>query len=108
MVSRQAVRADVIAEYFTKEHNAAALVAVAKELDDRAHSVDSTEIQTLSVDAKSILGVFADFVQAKRAVLMNGRTPEAMGGSSAKAEHEESGAEEALKQDSDPHEAKLL
>jgi hypothetical protein len=118
VVSRQAndalekmfegVRADVIAEHFTKEHNAAALVAVAKELDDRAHSVDSTEIQTLSVDAKSILGVFADFVQAKRAVLMNGRTPEAMGGSSAKAEHEESGAEEALKQDSDPHEAKLL
>jgi hypothetical protein len=30
----ESVRADIIAEHFTKEHNASALVAVAKELDD--------------------------------------------------------------------------
>jgi hypothetical protein len=104
----QSVRADIIAEYFTKEHNAGSLVAVAKELDDRAHSVDATKIQTLSIDAKSVLGVFADFVQANRAVLLNGSTTKTTGGSSAKAEHDESGVEEALRQDSDPNQAKLL
>jgi hypothetical protein len=67
----ESVRADIIAEYFTKEHNAGALVAVAKELDDRAHSVDPAKIQTLSIEAKSVLGVFADFVQVKRTVLLN-------------------------------------
>jgi hypothetical protein len=36
----ESVRADIIAEDFTREHNAGVLVAVAKELDDRAHSVD--------------------------------------------------------------------
>ena len=36
----ESVRADIIAEHFSKEHNATALVAVAKELDNRAHSVD--------------------------------------------------------------------
>ena len=97
----ESVRADIIAEYFTKEHNAGTLVAVAKELDDRAHSVDATNIQTLSIDAKSVLGVFADFVQAKRAVLLNG------GVSSGKTEHGDPGADEASRQDSDPNQAKL-
>jgi hypothetical protein len=66
----ESVRADIIAEHFTREHNAGVLVAVAKELDDRAHSVDGAQIQMLSVDAKSVLGVFADFVQANRAALL--------------------------------------
>jgi hypothetical protein len=74
----ESVRADIIAEHFTKEHNAGNLVSVAKELDDRAHSVDATKIQMLSVDAKSVLWVFADFVRAKRAVLLNGGTREKM------------------------------
>jgi hypothetical protein len=86
----ESVRADIIAEHFTKEHNAAVLVAVAKELDNCAHSVDPTKIQTLSVDAKSVLGVFADFVQAKRTALLNGGMLNATGGSSAKATHAES------------------
>jgi hypothetical protein len=78
VVSRQAgealakmfenVRADIIAEHFAKEHNAVTLFPVAKELDDRAHSLDPAKIQTLSVEAKSVLGIFADFVQAKRTV----------------------------------------
>ena len=65
-------RADIIAEHFTKERNASALVPVAKELDDRTHRMDPIEIQTLSPEAKSILGLYADFVQAKRGGLLNG------------------------------------
>ena len=34
------VRADIIAEHFTKEHNASMLFAVARDLEDRAHRVD--------------------------------------------------------------------
>lgn len=65
------VRADIIAEHFTKEHNASMLFAVARDLEDRAHRVDGSQIQTLGTEAKSVLGVFADFVQAKRASLFN-------------------------------------
>ena len=101
----ESVRADIIAEHFTKEHNAGTLVAVAKELDDRAHSIDSTKIQMLSIDAKSVLGVFADFVQANRAVLLNGSILNVTGGSSAQAEHG-SGGEQA--QGLDLSQAKLL
>ncbi|MGB9368667.1 MAG: hypothetical protein WCE79_21910 [Xanthobacteraceae bacterium] len=71
------VRADIIAEHFVKEHNAGALVTVARELDDRAHAINPAKIQSLSLEAKSVLGVFADFVQAKRSVLLNGKLPEA-------------------------------
>jgi hypothetical protein len=44
--------------------------AVAKELDDSAHSVDATKLQTLSIEAKSVLGIFADLVQVKRAAMI--------------------------------------
>jgi hypothetical protein len=71
------VRADIIAEHFVKKYNAGALVTVARELDDRAHAINPAKIQSLSVEAKSVLGVFADFVQAKRSVLLNGKLPEA-------------------------------
>ena len=79
VVSRQArdaldklfknVRSDIIAEYFSRENNASSPFSVAKELDDRAHSTDSAQVQVLSPEAKSVLGVFADFVQIKRNVL---------------------------------------
>ena len=69
------VRADIIAEHFSKEQNASALVSVAKELDDRAFCQDPKNIQTLSTQAKSILGVYADFVQAKRTALLNTDLP---------------------------------
>jgi hypothetical protein len=91
----ESVRADIIAEHFTKEHNAAVLVAVAKELDNCAHSLDPTKIQPLTVDAKSVLGVFADFAQAKRTALVNGDKLRATGRSTAKAMHEESGSDAA-------------
>jgi hypothetical protein len=101
----ESVRADIIAEHFTKEHNAGVLVAVAKELDDRAHSADRTNIQTLSIDAKSVLGVFADFVQANRAALLNGGASATAGG---KSDHEGPDAECAAKEDGSPNQAKLL
>jgi hypothetical protein len=83
------------------------LVAVAKELDDRAHSVDPTQIHMLSTDAKSVLGVFADFVQANRAVLLNTGVLNNTDGSSAEPEHG-SGGEQTVKQDLDPSQVKLL
>ena len=64
------VRADIVAEYFTKEQNASVLVTVAKELDGRAHRIDTTKGPPLSIEAKAVLGVYADFVQARRAVLL--------------------------------------
>jgi hypothetical protein len=79
VVSRQAkdaldklfenVRADIIAEHFIKEHNASTLFAVARESEDRAHRTDAAQIQTFSTEARSVLGVFADFVQVKRTIL---------------------------------------
>ncbi|WP_296742642.1 hypothetical protein [Variovorax sp.] len=61
-----AIRAEIIAEYFVREANAQHLFSVAKELDDAAHA-ESLETTALSLDAKSILGVYADFVGVKRA-----------------------------------------
>jgi hypothetical protein len=63
------VRAEIVAEYFSKEHNAALLFNVAKEFDERAHSPQFSKVTALSIEAKSVLGVFADFLQAKRTVL---------------------------------------
>jgi hypothetical protein len=103
----KSVRADIIAEYFTKEHNSSALFALAKELDDHAHSVDATKIQTLSIEAKSVLGIFADFVQVNRVALLNS-SPETTSAGSPKAQHERSDAEETLKEHTDPNQAKLL
>ena len=63
------IRADIIAEYFSREYNASSLFNVAKELDKRAFSTERGQQQALSTEAKSVLGVFADFVQIKRNVL---------------------------------------
>jgi len=65
------VRAGIIAEFFAKEQNASHLFPVARELEFRAHARSRTEMTALSVEAKSIIGVFADFVGAKRAALMS-------------------------------------
>ena len=62
----QEVRADIIAEFFMREHNAQHLFNVARELEFAAHTCgDPTQFQ-LSLEAKSILGVFADFSGIKR------------------------------------------
>ncbi len=84
----QDLRADIIAEYFTKEHNARVLVDVAKELDACAHHVDPKKIQRLSREAKSVLGVYADFVRANRGALLNGNLSERAGRNLSKRDDE--------------------
>lgn len=68
----RSIRADVIAEFFSREHNAASLFAVARELEERAHSTLGHSGESLSVEARAILGVFADFVGVSRKWLING------------------------------------
>ena len=65
------VRAEIIAEFFAKEQNAAHLFPVARELEGRAHARSREGLIGLSVEAKSIIGVFADFVGAKRTALLS-------------------------------------
>lgn len=65
------VRAEIIAEFFAKEQNAGHLFPVARELEFRAHARARSEMMALSIEAKSIIGVFADFVGAKRTALMS-------------------------------------
>ncbi|MDO8714453.1 MAG: hypothetical protein Q7K13_08255 [Polynucleobacter sp.] len=62
------IRADIIAEHFSREHNAQHLFSVAKELDEAAHEHILSNTG-LSVEARTVLGVFADFVGVKRTVL---------------------------------------
>lgn len=69
------IRAEIIAEFFARDHNAAQLFLVARELDRHAHLTDRNGIQQVSTEAKAILGVFADFVQVKRGPLLNGGYP---------------------------------
>jgi len=63
--------ANTIAEFFAKEQNAAHLFQVARELEHRAHARSRADLTALSIEAKSIIGVFADFVGAKRQPLFN-------------------------------------
>ncbi len=66
----EAVRADIIAEYFSREHNAATLFNVARELDREGYSLKSPTPQNLSNESKSALGVFLDFVGVQRTYLL--------------------------------------
>lgn len=65
------VRAEIIAEFFSKEQNAGHLFPVARELEFRAHARTRSDMMAMSIEAKSIIGVFADFVGAKRTALMS-------------------------------------
>lgn len=64
------VRAEIIAEYFARENNAGHLFGAAKELDERAHAVRADELLKLSIEARSILGVFCDFVGVRRSIIL--------------------------------------
>ncbi len=68
------VRADLVAEYFSREHNASQLVAIARELDAAAHRPGDPRTSEISAEARALLGIFADFVQVPRRLLI--RTPE--------------------------------
>lgn len=100
-------RADIIAEYFSREQNAGTLVDVAKELDDRAHSKTPSEIQKLSVGAKSVLGVYADFVQARRTDLLNDVTSSTRDEGEVKVEDRPSTTGGTTKDEMDPSQTKL-
>ena len=102
------IRADIIAEDFTKERNASVLVPVGKELDDRAHRINPIEIQTLSPEAKSILGLYADFMQAKRGGLLNGGLPEGVREVQAKRDTAASEAKGESKRTPDSNQKRLL
>lgn len=66
-----ALRAEIIAEFFAKEEGAQLLFPVARELEARSHARTRGELTALSVEAKSVVGVFADFVGAKRSALFS-------------------------------------
>ena len=65
------VRAEIIAEFFAKEQNAVLLFPVARELESLAHKRGRSELVALSVEAKAIIGLFADFVNVRRPALLN-------------------------------------
>ena len=104
----ESVRADIVADYFVKEHNAGVLVKVAKELDDCAHCVNPTDGRKLSTEAKSILGVYADFVQAKRAALLGGGAAGVVVTHAVGADGGVSTAKAASKQDAGSNQADLF
>lgn len=66
----QSIRADITGEYFSREHNASSLFCAGKELEEHAHIVDAQAVYELSTASKAILGVFADFAQINRDVLL--------------------------------------
>jgi hypothetical protein len=65
------VRAEIIAEFFSKEQNGGLLFPAARELEARAHMRSRADLTALSVEVKAIIGVFADFVGAKRTALLS-------------------------------------
>jgi hypothetical protein len=65
-----AVRADIVAEYFSREHNSSQLVTVARELEAMAHQRPAPQPASLSADARAVLGVMADFAQVRRHAVM--------------------------------------
>ena len=64
------VRADILAEYFSRPHNSDRLVDVARELEDRAYRREWQAAETLSAEARSVLGVYSDFVGVDRSAVL--------------------------------------
>lgn len=65
----EGVRAEVIAEYFMREHHAQHLFSAARELEAAAHTSGDPKRFVMSLETRSILGVFADFIGVKRSSL---------------------------------------
>ncbi|MDE2076993.1 MAG: hypothetical protein KGI91_07960 [Burkholderiales bacterium] len=63
------VRAEVIAEYFMREQHAQHLFSAARELEAAAHTSGDPKRFVMSLETRSILGVFADFIGVKRSSL---------------------------------------
>lgn len=66
----ESLRGDIIAEYFGRENNAHQLFQAARELESKAHAPLATG-NGFSLEAKAVLGVFADFVEVKRSTLFS-------------------------------------
>jgi hypothetical protein len=91
-----AVRADIVAEHFSREHNSSQLVVLARDLDAAAHQRLVPQRSSLSVDARALLGIFADFVQVPRQLLVGS------GAGSDPAPAQVSAVEEATNPDETP------
>jgi restriction endonuclease len=66
----RAVRADIVAEFFSREHNAGQLFPIARELEAFAHQRSAPQTSSLSADSRAVLGVLSDFVQVRRQVIV--------------------------------------
>lgn len=62
------VRADIIAEYFARELHSQHLFLTARQLESLAHARSLNNADGLSIEARSILGVFADFTGVNRSI----------------------------------------
>ncbi|MGJ4902006.1 hypothetical protein ACQR0V_10580 [Bradyrhizobium sp. HKCCYLS2058] len=69
------VRADILADFFSREHNSSQLVPVARDLEALAHSRTAPKTGSLSAEARAVLGVFADFSKLRRASLLGSASP---------------------------------
>ncbi|WP_171034167.1 restriction endonuclease [Lichenicoccus roseus] len=65
------VRAEIVADFFAAEKNAALLFPVARELEARSHMRRRSDLMALSIEAKAVVGVFADYIGAKRMALLS-------------------------------------
>jgi hypothetical protein len=73
------ISAEIIADYVARLSSADALYTVARELERNAYSIDIAHYDALSVEARSLLGVFIDFHGLSRERIAN-----AMGGAPTK------------------------
>lgn len=69
------IRADIVAEYFALEHHSQHLFSAARQLEFLAHSKSPITTHELPPEAKSILGVFADFVGVHRSTFFKKQIP---------------------------------
>ena len=79
------VSAETIADYVARLSSAEALYTVARELEKNAYKIDIAHYDALSVEARSLLGVFMDFHDLSREKMANagsvgsgGKQPSAM------------------------------
>lgn len=69
------IRADVVSEYFSIESHQFSLFPVARELEDKAHTKLGGDLNGLSLEARGVLGVFADFLGFKRSLIFKSSDP---------------------------------
>lgn len=65
------VSAETIADYIARLSSADALYTVARELEKNAYKIDMAHYDALSIEARSLLGVFMDFHDLSREKMAN-------------------------------------